>query len=76
MVIVSPSVKLDRFEDVRSRVMEVTPALGHEAPRHAHAVRLESEVRGDAIAIVEPRPAWREDLGPERTRPAIAQLRY
>jgi hypothetical protein len=41
-----------------------------------HAVRLESEVRGDAITIVEWRPPWREDLGPGWTRSAIAQSRY
>ncbi len=39
-------------------------------------VRLEHQVRGDAITIFECRPPWRPDFGPEWTRRKIAQLRF
>lgn len=39
-------------------------------------MRLEVGVRGNAITIVERRPPWRPDYGPEWTSMEIAQLRY
>ena len=39
-------------------------------------VRLEYDVRGDTITIVECRAPWRPDYGPDWTRSKIAQLRY
>ena len=39
-------------------------------------IHLEYAVRGNAITIVERRPAWRPDLGPEWTSNKLAQLRY
>lgn len=39
-------------------------------------VRLEQRVRGNAITIVERRPPWREDFGPEWSSTKVAQLRY
>jgi hypothetical protein len=39
-------------------------------------VRLEFSVRGNAIAIIERRPPWRVDFGPEWSSMKIAQLRY
>ena len=39
-------------------------------------VRLELRVRGDAITIVERRPPWRPDFGPEWTSSDIARLRF
>jgi hypothetical protein len=40
------------------------------------ALRLELGVRGDAITIVERRPPWRADFGPEWSSSPVAQLRY
>jgi hypothetical protein len=46
-------------------------------PPHAtHQVRLEVEVQGTAVTIVECRAPWRTDVGPEWTRFLIARLRY
>jgi Protein of unknown function (DUF3024) len=39
-------------------------------------MRLEHSVRGSAITIVERRPPWREDFGPEWSSSKLAQLRY
>jgi hypothetical protein len=39
-------------------------------------IRLEHQVRGDAITIFELRPPWREDFGPEWSRQKIAQFRF
>ena len=38
-------------------------------------MRLEHSVRGNAITIVERRPPWREDFGPEWSSTKVAQLR-
>lgn len=46
-------------------------------PPHAtHQVRLEVEVQGTAVTIVECRAPWRADVEPEWTRFPIARLRY
>ena len=39
-------------------------------------IRLEFSVRGNAITIVERRPPWREDFGPDWSSMKVAQLRY
>ncbi len=39
-------------------------------------MRLEARIRGDAIVIVERRPPWREDFGPDWTTQKIARLLY
>ena len=39
-------------------------------------VRLDYEVRGHAITLVECRAPWRPDYGPDWTRTQIARLRY
>jgi Protein of unknown function (DUF3024) len=38
-------------------------------------VRLELSVRGNSITIVERRPPWREDFGPDWSSVKVAQLR-
>jgi hypothetical protein len=46
-------------------------------PAHARGeVRVEHTVRGSNVTILEVRPPWREDFGPEWTRRPIAQLRH
>jgi Protein of unknown function (DUF3024) len=39
-------------------------------------VRVECEVDPRAVTVVEWRPPWREDFGPEWTRMPIARFRY
>lgn len=39
-------------------------------------IRLECSVRGNAITIVERRPPWREDFGPDWSSVKVAQLRF
>jgi len=43
---------------------------------HAFGLRIEHSVRGNAITIVERRPPWREELGPEWSSTKVAQPRY
>ncbi len=42
----------------------------------SHEVRVECEVDPRAVTVVEWRPPWREDFGPEWTRMPIARFRY
>ena len=39
-------------------------------------LRVEAVVDGNAVTIVERRPPWREDFGPESTTGPVACLRY
>jgi hypothetical protein len=51
--------------------------VGERVPsRVAAQVRMEVVVRGTAVTIVECRPPWRADLGPDWSRFPIAQLRF
>ena len=46
-------------------------------PEHArHQVRVECEVNGSYLTIVECRAPWRDDFGPDWTRLPVARLRY
>lgn len=46
-----------------------------KVPPHAlHQVRVEYEVRGNAVTIFERRAPWREDYGPEWTKLKVAQI--
>jgi len=46
-------------------------------PEHARdQLRVECELAPRHLTIVERRPPWREDLGPDWTSSAIARLRY
>ena len=48
-----------------------------EMPQHVQdQLRFEIDVTDRAITILECRPPWREDFGPEWTRQEIARLRY
>ena len=44
--------------------------------RVAHLVRLEIDVEGRSITILECRPPWSPDMGPDWTRCPIARLRF
>lgn len=49
----------------------------HRVPEHAlHQVRVEGEVTGRKVTVVERRAPWREDAGPEWTRRPVARLTY
>lgn len=39
-------------------------------------VRVEYRTRGSAVTIVECRPPWREDLGPEWTEMPVARMKF
>jgi hypothetical protein len=50
---------------------------GQRVPEHARdKVRVECDIGPRQLTIVECRPPWRQDTGPEWTRFPIARLRY
>jgi hypothetical protein len=57
-----------------ARVHEV--CASHVPERARDEVRVEVELDGHTVIIVECRPPWREDLGPDWTRMPVAKLRY
>ena len=49
----------------------------HHVPAHLrHELRVELEVRGHLLTVVERRPPWRPDRGPQWSRSPVARLRY
>ena len=60
-----------------ARVRRWIEARNEELPPRANdLVRFEMDVDARAITIVECRPPWRPDLGPEWTRFPVARMRY
>jgi hypothetical protein len=58
-------------------VVRIRRLCAARVPAHASdQVRVECEQDLRAVTIVEWRPPWREDYGPEWTRLPIARLRY
>lgn len=51
-------------------------ATEHVPPDLASLVRIEVEIRGATVTLVERRPPWRSDYGPDWSRVPIAQLRH
>lgn len=49
---------------------------GRVPPHIRDKIRIEYEIRGNSVTIIECRPPWREDYGPEWSRLTVAQLRY
>jgi len=49
---------------------------GRIPARVAHLVRLELDIEGGSVTIVECRPPWSPDMGPQWTRFPIARLRF
>lgn len=45
-------------------------------PEAAKEMRYEMDIDSGAITLMECRPPWREEYGPEWTRSPIARLRY
>lgn len=58
-------------------VAQVQRWCAARVPEHArHQVRVECDTAPRHLAIVERRPPWREDFGPDWTSLPIARLRY
>jgi hypothetical protein len=74
---VSPQIKGSLPELVRKTVeRDVGRYCEDRAPSHLRdKIRIEYEIRGNSVTIVERRPPWREDYGPEWSRVTVAQLR-
>lgn len=54
-----------------------TDAKNESIPEHARElIRYELETTNRTVTIVERRPPWRDDIGPEWTRLPVARLRY
>jgi hypothetical protein len=45
-------------------------------PHVRDKIRMEYEIRGNSVTIVERRPPWSPELPPEWSRSQVAQLRY
>lgn len=58
-------------------VARVRELCATRVPDHArHQVRVELDEGRQALTVIECRPPWREDYGPEWTRSPIARLGY
>lgn len=57
-----------------ARIQELCEA--RVPPEKREHVRVEVEQERQAVIIVERRPPWREDYGPEWSRLPVARLRY
>ena len=44
--------------------------------QHRDKIRMEVDVRGKSVTILECRPPWHESLGPEWTRHGVALMKY
>lgn len=61
----------------RNAEAKVVAFCERRVPPHARdQIRLEYAVRGNAITIVERRPPWLVDFGPEWSSMKIAQIRH
>ncbi|MGI8774087.1 MAG: DUF3024 domain-containing protein [Actinomycetota bacterium] len=74
----TPQIKGSLPELVRRNVERAVGRYCEErVPPHVRdKIRMEHEIRGNSVTIVERRPPWREDVGPEWSRLTVAQLRY
>lgn len=60
-----------------ARARKFVEARNAEMPFDARdQVRYELDVAPSSLTIIECRPPWREDYGPEWTRLSVARLRY
>jgi hypothetical protein len=65
-------------EPLRQSALEaVEQYCANRIPPHVRdQIRLEASIRGNGIMIVERRPPWREEFGPEWTTQRIARFLY
>lgn len=59
-----------------ARIRRWVDAQNERIGEHIDEMRVEMDVDPRAVTILECRPPWREDFGPEWTRQEIARLRY
>ena len=62
-----PDLALRKIRKYASRVVP---------PDFQDQIRMEVDVRGKTVTIVECRPPWREDYGPEWTRQGVARMKF
>ena len=63
--------------EVEFAVKLVERAFAEKVPDSvSDQLRIEVEARGNAITILECRPPWREDFGPEWTRHGVARFKF
>lgn len=59
------------------RIRRWVEALNSDLPEHAQGlIRYELDVTDRTVTVLECRPPWRPDFGPEWTRFPVARLRY
>lgn len=59
------------------RIQAWVDAKNESIPEHVRGqIRYEIETTNRAVTILECRPPWREDMGPEWTKLPVARLRY
>lgn len=62
-----PALDLQKIRDYAARVVP---------PEYHDQIRREVDIRGRTVTIVECRPPWREDFGPEWTRQGVARMKF
>jgi Protein of unknown function (DUF3024) len=62
-----PDLDLRKIHEYAARVVP---------PEFHHQIRIEVDVRGNTVTILECRPPWREDFGPEWTRQGVARMKF
>lgn len=67
---------MTRSETDIARVRRWVAEQNEQIGEHIDEMRVEMDVDARVITILECRPPWREDFGPEWTRQEIARLRY
>ena len=61
------TIDLRKFQEYAARVVP---------PEFQDQIRIEVDVRGKTVTIMECRPPWREDFGPEWTRQGVARMKF
>jgi hypothetical protein len=51
-------------------------SAGVVPPEFQDQIRIEVDIRGKTVTIMECRPPWREDFGPEWTRQGVARMKF
>jgi hypothetical protein len=51
-------------------------AVGRVPAQHQDKIRMEVDVRGKTVTILECRPPWHEKSGTEWTRQGVARMKY
>ena len=65
-----PGISDDDLRKIREYAERIIP------PDFQDQIRMEVDVRGNTVTIVECRPPWREDSDPEWTRQGVARMKF